>query len=175
MKETIVTESNYFPYVFGADEHKKPLFEFIQYLPYEFLDEYGLIATTPLDIRNTAAGYFKYTSDLVVHGTLEHWISTIDDMKTLLDDPRDDCDGMSIFVASWLHSVGNQNVRLCIGALDSDRMNHMFVTVVEGLDHYLIEVTGDRMINVLPNLSSNPKYKLFYSASATTRMVYSHV
>jgi len=178
MNGTIISESRTFPYLIGPKA--KPLFEYIQYLDFEFLQLYGMIVTSPLDIRNTVVDYLNYTPDMIVHNRNEHWIHDIDGIINLLDDPRDDCDGMAIFTASWLNSVGNSTARLCVGRVENgvtpiDRFNHMWVLLYKDGVPYLIETVGDKMIDELPRFDKFPNYKLFYSASAITRQVYSHV
>ncbi len=162
------------PYVWGQLV-QKPLYEFIQTIPQWLLNDYGMIVTNPIDIRNTIAGFMKYTPDWKVHGTSEHWITNLNDMAKFLEDPRDDCDGAAIVVASWLHTIGNPNVRICVGGFRENVLNHMWAGIVVGNDMQILESSGDKIIEELPLLSESPNYYLHYSASAFTGGVYTHV
>lgn len=154
---------------------EKPLFEYIQVIPQYLLNKYGMLATEPIDVCNTIIGLMTYTPDWKVHGKTEHWISNLNEMEQFLKDPRDDCDGAAIVIASWLHTIGNLNVRLCVGGYNSDAINHAWAGIVFENDIQILEAVGDTMINELPLLSNSPEYKLIYSASASMREVYTHV
>jgi hypothetical protein len=166
-----------FPYLCGEAGRKKPLHEFILTIPKEVLSKFGMLVTEPLDIRNTVAQYLHYATDAQVHNVPEYWPFDLEDFEKMLLDPREDCDGMAIFAASWLHTLGNTGVRICLGGYNEKFINHMWTIIVSEDESSvkLLETTGDDLIEELPELADHPEYYLMYSASAFHKKVYKHV
>jgi hypothetical protein len=116
--------------------------------------------TSPLDVRNWVASETDYVSDLRQYGVIEHW----PDPGFILENEKDDCDGLAILTASILFSFNVPNIRLTLGTYGD--IGHMWVQW-HPQEAMIIETTGTRPVDRLPLVRECPEYKARMQAQRT--------
>ena len=115
----------------------------------------------PLTVRNWVVSNTVYAPDRETYGVDEHWPRSYSDLQDIITARRDDCDGLSVLVASILHTLGNKDVRLAIGYQgigDHAYGNHTWA-MVHTDELYIIDCADKRVLSELPRLKMSPLYK----------------
>jgi len=151
----------------------KPLYQWIYNLD---LDRFNILVRQPIDVLNFVIQHMIYTSDDITHNMVEYWLQSPEDVYTWLFDKRlDDCDGAAITLASILHSIGDDRVRLALGYYGNPtyadanqfRMNHAYCLLQTGPDEYkLLDAVGDVEAGHLKNIDDCHEYFTMIMASA---------
>ena len=129
--------------------------------------------TDPLDIRNFVVTHTEHTSDLVVHKQKEYWPQTTEDVYNILQNKREDCDGLAILTASLLDSIGSSRVQLALGYYGDPKKayyaNHAYCLLANPdnpEDPYLLETTGIYVKKKLQLMSEFPKHNTLISCNS---------
>jgi hypothetical protein len=125
------------------------------------LNRYNILVEDPLDVRNFVTQYGTYTPDKEQYGVNEHFPANVEECYNIIRTRKDDCDGLSILTASILYTLENDNVRLTAGHYGQTNglPNHMFVLLIDpgnDNDPFVLETTGNKILNILPSLSECP-------------------
>lgn len=124
---------------------RRPLNEYIYKLD---LKKFNFALTDPVDIANFVCYHTTYAGDKEVWGMPEYWPQSVEDCESLLRNKREDCDGLAVLMASLAHSVGRDDVRLCLGSYGEKKGqfyegNHCWCMSWNNGKPKLIEVTGN--------------------------------
>jgi len=144
------------------------------------LDRFNIMVRQPIDVLNFVIQHMTYTSDSVTHNIAEYWLQNPEDIYNWLFDKRlDDCDGSAITLASILHSIGDDRVRLALGYYSDSvyadvsqiRMNHAYCLLHTDQDELkLMDAVGDVEIDHLRNIDDYSNYYTMIMASADGRV-----
>jgi len=137
------------------------------------LDRVNFYLKNVLDVRNFVVEHTHYTVDEQVYGVKEYWLQNESEMYNLLKNKKDDCDGVAMLTASLLNSIGNSDIHLALGYYGDPKYamfcNHAYCLLMNEYDPddpYIIETTGDDIINNLPKASDLPQYTTLVSCNA---------
>jgi len=126
-----------------------------------------------INIRNFVVKHTHYTKDKEVYGVKDYWLQSKNEMYEFLRNKKDDCDAITMLTAALIHSTGNPDVQLALGFYGNPKYavfpNHLYCLLVnknEPDNPYVIDTTGDDIINILPKLSDLPYYTTFVSCNA---------
>ena len=155
--------------------------------PVRLLSLYNILVRDPIDIRNTIAVYMRYASDVDVWGVREYFPQDYKEILLVLDTGREDCDGHAILVTSILHAVGRRDARLALGYFGTNPdgpqkvgTNHAWCELVDADTPYLVETTGDDVIDELPRVidvrdhAGIPRYHTLMTATQTKVFLHGH-
>ena len=121
-----------------------------QYIYKLDLEKWNFLLTDIVDIANFVSYHTTYTGDFEVWGVPEYWLQSVEDCEDLLRNKREDCDGLAVLMASLAHSVGRDDIRLCLGHYGEKKGqyyegNHAWCMLWNDGEPKLIEVTGDNV------------------------------
>jgi len=144
------------------------------------LDRFNIIVRETIDCLNFVIEHMVYYDDQVTHKSAEHWLQSPDEVYDwILHQRKGDCDDAAITLASILHSIGDDRVRLALGYYGDPRyadtskvqMNHAYCLLQTGdNDYQLIDAVGDQASHKIDNTDKHPEYITMVSASADGRM-----
>jgi len=160
----------------GAHEGMKELYEWVNKVN---LNLWNILIKDPIAIRNFLTQYTDYTSDKEQFGYNEYWQNP----NNILHTRNDDCEGINNLACNILFTLG-YDCRLSIGRSDFNngylkpkdrRPNHayglLFLTKNE-TNPYIIECTGNDLVEVLPKIDSCPEYYTWYMGSGVHKKNY---
>ena len=143
------------------------------------LERFNILVREPIDVVNFMIEHAHWTPDREVHGVREYFPQGADDVyKFLFDLQTEDCDGIGISVASILHTLGDDRVRLAVGYYGNARYadptrvgpNHVYCLLQAGDSSYkLLDAVGDKTVQWLES-ADRPGYQTLISASADGRI-----
>lgn len=129
------------------------------------LNRFNIIAKDPLVVRNTISIHTRWTKEDV-----DYWPQNAYECEDILRTGKEDCDGLTTLAVSWLYTKG-VDVRFALGRYKEEKggPNHTYALIYENInsDPLLIEVTGSKVIEELPRLSTKEEYHTLISCGPT--------
>lgn len=143
------------------------------------LDKWNILVKDPVSVRNFVTQYTDYTSDWKQFGWGEYW----QDPNVILDTRNDDCEGLNNLACNILFTLGF-DCRLSVGRWGYDnytydpsdrKCNHAYGLLFENeydTNPYIIECTGDDLVEKLPKIDDHQEYYTWYTGSAVHQQNY---